>query len=113
MISTQENETQRKPRLSPKKPTQEKELTGQQKMQEKIKDPHFKQRLLNFLEEKAALFDDIFEAQALRNTKSSQMETLAVAEEVLTSSSEASINNDNIYFSERLNALLIVRVDSA
>ena len=86
--------------------------SGDDRAKEKLKDPHYKQRLITFLEEKAALFDDVFEAQSLRNSKTSQLEIIEVPEEVKALSSSYSLNDKKIYFSDRLNMLLIARVSA-
>jgi hypothetical protein len=80
------------------------------KVQEKLKDPHYKDKLLRFLEEKVGLLEDVFEAQSLRNSKNSQLESLELPPEIKQVAPNFSINRERVYFSDRLNALIIIRV---
>lgn len=88
-------------------------VAASDKVQEKLKDLHYKDRLLRFLEEKVGLLEDVFEAQSLRNSKNSQLENLEIPPELKQVAPNYSINRDKIYFSDRMNALLIIRVISA
>lgn len=83
------------------------------KVQEKLKDPHYKDRLLRFLEDKVNLLEDVFEAQSLRNSKNAQFESLDIPSEIKEVAPNFSINREKVYFSDRLNALIIIRVSSS
>ena len=85
-------------------------VAASDKVQDKLKDPHYKDRLLRFLEEKVGLLEDVFEAQSLRNTKNTQLESLQIPPELKEVAPNYSINRDKVYFSDRMNALLIIRV---
>lgn len=78
---------------------------------DRLKDPYYKDRLIKFLEEKTALLEDVFEAQSLRNAKNSQLEDLSLPSELKTVSPNYSVSKQKVYFSDRLNALLIVKVE--
>lgn len=77
---------------------------------DKLKDPYYKDRLVKFLEEKVALLEDVFEAQSLRNAKNSQLEDLILPPELKEAAPNYSVSKQKVYFSDRLNALLIIKV---
>jgi hypothetical protein len=83
------------------------------KAQEKLKDPHYKDRLLRFLDEKVTLLEDVFEAQSLRNSKNSQLDELEIPQEVKEVAPNYSLNKEKVYFTDRLNAIIIIRVKAS
>lgn len=59
------------------------EKTNNNKLiEEQLKDPQFKSRLVAFLEDKAGLLSDVLEAQSMQHSKSTQQESLQIPKEI-------------------------------
>ena len=82
-------------------------------MAEQLKDPQYQARLAAFLEDMAGLLDDVFEAQNLRHTKANQQETLEIPASLFTVCKQAELVDNQVFLSDRLNALLIVQVPAS